>query len=150
MGNRLHQMRLSKSNASVDEKRVIGICRLFRDGDGCGVCKAVAVADDEVIEGELRIELNETRLLFARAVGVNLRFIQNDQLKLHVEQILERLLNIDRAARYDHVLAEGRRREEDKLLIGQLQHLGVVKPGRDDGWRELLLHVTENLRPDIR
>ena len=50
----------------------------------------------------------------------------------------------------DHVFAEGRRREEDELLIGQLQHPGVVKPGRDDGGRELLLHVTENLCPDIR
>ena len=150
VGNGIEQVRLADAGRAVDEKRVIGICRLFRDGDGCGVCKAVAVADDEVIEGELRIELNETRLLFARAVGVDLRFIQNDQLKLHVEQILERFLNIDRAARDDHVLAEGRRREEDELLIGQLQHLGVVKPGRDDGGRELLLHVTENLRPDIR
>ena len=80
VGNGIEQVRLADAGRTVEEKRVIGICRLFRDGDGSGVCKAVAVADDEVIERKLRVKFNEARLLFGRAIGFDFRIVEHDEL----------------------------------------------------------------------
>ena len=78
--NGIEKVRLPNAGRAVDEKRVIRIRGLLRNGDGGGVCKLVAVADDEVIERKLRVELNEARLLFGRAIGFNLRIVEHDEL----------------------------------------------------------------------
>ena len=78
--NGIEKMRLPNAGRAVDEKWVIRSRGLFRNGDGGGVCKLVAVADDEVIERKLRVELNEARLLFGRAIGFNLRIVEHDEL----------------------------------------------------------------------
>ena len=78
--NGIEKMRLPNAGRAVDEKWVIRIRGLFRNGDGGGVRKLVAVADDEVIERKLRVELNKARLLFGRAIGFNLRIVEHDEL----------------------------------------------------------------------
>ena len=50
-------MCFSKSDASVDKQRIVHFSRRFGHCQGCGVGKVVVVADDEGIEGILRIQV---------------------------------------------------------------------------------------------
>ena len=142
-------MRFADAGRAVNEKRIIGPGALFRHGERRRVREAVAGADDEVFKRELRIELHKARLFLAGTVGLNLRFVKDNQFQVHVEELFERVLNVDRAAGNDHVLAEGGRREENELLVRQLEHFRVVKPRGNDGGRELLFHMAKDLGPDI-
>lgn len=78
--NGIEKVRLPNAGRAVDEKWIIRIRGLFRNGDGGGVRKLVAVADDEVIERKLRVKFNEARLLFGRAIGFDFRIVEHDEL----------------------------------------------------------------------
>ena len=51
MGNGMHQMRLSKSYASVYKKRVVDISGRFRNCKGCSMCKVIIASDHKGVEG---------------------------------------------------------------------------------------------------
>ena len=52
---RAEQVGLSDSRRAADEQRVVGLCGHLRDGERRGVREAVAVADDELLEGQLGV-----------------------------------------------------------------------------------------------
>ena len=56
LADRLQQMGLSESHAAVDEIRVVGATRLFRNGGGGHQRQPVSRSDDEVIEHVVRTE----------------------------------------------------------------------------------------------
>ena len=58
----LHQMGLAKANAPVQKQGVVGPGGSFRHGQGGGVGKAIAVADDKSIEGILGVQGRGGRL----------------------------------------------------------------------------------------
>ena len=52
----VQQMRLAQSDAAIKKQRVVGFSRRLRDRQGCGVRKAVIVADDKRVEGVFGVE----------------------------------------------------------------------------------------------
>ena len=86
----LEQMRLAESNAAMDEERVVGLPRELRHREGGGVGEAVRVADDELAERELRVELRGGR---ERRVGRRCRCAPDADLDdLHAGTRAEDLL----------------------------------------------------------
>ena len=82
-GDRVHQMGLAEADAAIEEKRVERH-RLFRadagfgDPPGGGMGQFVGLADDEILEGEARVErrgqtdpfINSLRRDFGVALGI--------------------------------------------------------------------------------
>ena len=56
VADRVHQMRLAETHAAVDEQRVVGARRRFRDGAARRVRELIRRADDEGVEGVTRIQ----------------------------------------------------------------------------------------------
>ncbi len=56
MADRLHEMSLPQSRATVDEKRVVGAGGGLRHGKRGGMAEIIGGADHEIIKGEFRIE----------------------------------------------------------------------------------------------
>jgi hypothetical protein len=56
VANGVHEVRLAKADATIDEQRVIGAAGIFRDLDGGGAGELVALALDERVEGEFRVD----------------------------------------------------------------------------------------------
>ena len=56
MPDRVQQVGLAQAGVAVDEQRVVGLGRRLGDRDGGGVGEPVAGADDEGVEGVLRVE----------------------------------------------------------------------------------------------
>ena len=52
----VHDMRLAQPHAAVDEEGIIALARLFRDRLGGGIDELVALAHDEIVEGEAAFE----------------------------------------------------------------------------------------------
>ena len=72
--HRLHQVRLAETDAAVDEQRVVGAAGILRDLNRRGLGELVALAFDEAIESEIRVEPDADDDAFAalgprRAVG---------------------------------------------------------------------------------
>ena len=63
-------MRLAKPGVTVDEERVVGLGRHLRDGQRGGVCQPVAVADDELLERVLRVEVVARQASLADVLGL--------------------------------------------------------------------------------
>jgi hypothetical protein len=61
----LHQVRLAETDAAVDEQRVVGTAGIFRDLDRGGLGELVALALDETVEGEIRVQANPDDDAFA-------------------------------------------------------------------------------------
>jgi hypothetical protein len=53
----LHEVGLAHADAAIEEERVVGLGRAFRNGLASGVGKLVAAANDESVEGVTRVEL---------------------------------------------------------------------------------------------
>ena len=56
VADRVQEVRLADARRAVDEERVVGLAGQLGDRERGGVGEAVAVADDELVEGELRAE----------------------------------------------------------------------------------------------
>jgi hypothetical protein len=54
--DRMHQMRLAEPDAAVDEQRVVGLARISGDLDRRRLRELVALALDEAVEREIRID----------------------------------------------------------------------------------------------
>src|SRR5438552_2464742 len=54
LGDRLHQVCLAETGASVDEEGVVGLGGRFRHGERGGMCEAVRGTDHEQVERVLR------------------------------------------------------------------------------------------------
>ena len=52
----LHQMRLAEPDTAVDEQRVVGAARILGDLHGGGFRELVALAFDETVEREIRVQ----------------------------------------------------------------------------------------------
>jgi hypothetical protein len=52
----MQEVGLAEAGLTVDRQRVVRLSRVFGDGDGGGVGEAVRGADDEGLEGVLRIQ----------------------------------------------------------------------------------------------
>lgn len=52
----LEEVGFAEAGAAVEEERVVGGAGGVADGDATGVGETVAGADDEVVEGVLRVE----------------------------------------------------------------------------------------------
>ena len=52
----MHQVRLAETDAAVDEQRVVGLAGVAGHLDGGGLGELVALALDEAVEGEIRID----------------------------------------------------------------------------------------------
>lgn len=94
--------------------------------------EAVRGADDKVVEGELRVKLDELRLLRFAAIGLNFRIVEHDDVDVQLEDLLHSFLDVADAAAENDILAEGGGGVEHELFIRQLENLSVVKPGRHD------------------
>ena len=57
VGDRVQQVRLAEPGRAADEERVVGQAGHLGDGERGGVGEPVAVADDELVEGQARVEL---------------------------------------------------------------------------------------------
>ena len=55
VGDRAEQVRLANARGAADEQRVVGLRGHLGDGQRGGVGEAVAVADDELVEGQLGV-----------------------------------------------------------------------------------------------
>ena len=69
VAERVQQVGLAQPGVAVDGQRVVRLARVLRDGDGRGVGEAVRRADDEGLEGVLRVEPGADVLARAEAVG---------------------------------------------------------------------------------
>ena len=56
VADRVQQVGLADARRSVDEERVVGVAGELGHGQGGGVGEAVGVADDELLEGQLRVD----------------------------------------------------------------------------------------------
>ena len=56
VSDRVHQMGFAEADTAVDEERVIGSARIHADLIGCGAGQLVALALDEIREGEAAIQ----------------------------------------------------------------------------------------------
>ena len=70
MSDRVHQMRLAQPHATVNEERVVGTRRRFRDGAAGGMRELIRRSDDERVERVARAQASER----IRGVGVLFRF----------------------------------------------------------------------------
>ena len=52
----MQEVSLAQPGSAVDEERVVGLGGLLRDGDRCGMRESIGRADDESVEGVLRVE----------------------------------------------------------------------------------------------
>ena len=59
----VEEVGLAQTGLAVDEERVVGLGRGLGDGDGRGIGEAVARADDEGVEGVLRVQPGQLDLL---------------------------------------------------------------------------------------
>ena len=73
----VQEVRFAQARSAPDEQRVVGLGRVFGDGDCGAVGEAVGGADDEVFEGVLRVQarlaVRVVRGLFARDAAVHSR-----------------------------------------------------------------------------
>ena len=56
MADRMHEVRLAETDATVDEQRVVGLAGILPDLLRRGLRELVALADDEVLEGRLGVQ----------------------------------------------------------------------------------------------
>ena len=66
VADRVQQVGLADTGRAVEEERVVGDGRLLGHGQRRGVGEPVAVAEDELLEGELRVELVAYRAGWSR------------------------------------------------------------------------------------
>ena len=76
LADRVHQVRLAETDTAVDEQRVVGAAGILRDLNRGGLGELVALAFDEAVEGEVRIQPNAYDNTFAAlgscvAVGID-------------------------------------------------------------------------------
>ena len=116
-------MRLAEAGAAVDEERVVGLRRRFGDGERGRVGEAVRRADDERVEGVLRVE--------AAALGPVL-------LRLDPRDRRRRRRRARRRGRARGAPARRRRALGDAQLDGPLL-AGDVADGRADQAEEVPL-----------
>ena len=130
--DRLQEVGLAEPGAAVDEEGVVGLRRRLRHGERRGVREAVRRADDEEVEGVLRVqafaEAGRRRLL-----GL-LRLVELANGEPH------RALASDRLAdggldEIEEVILDPRAREvvgnrEHEALTAELDRLGVGEPRR--------------------
>jgi hypothetical protein len=128
VADRVQQVRLAEARRAVEEERVVRLAGQLGDGERRRVGKAVGVADDELVERELRVQL--LRLVLCRArLGRRARAF------------------VDRCVGRDDV--DGRLRSEDRGGAG-LQDAGVAigDPAADlVGRRDDELVADERPRP---
>ena len=148
-GDGVKQVRFAKAGRAVNKKGIIRFRRVIGDGNGGGVREAVRGADDKVVEGELRVKLDELRLLRFAAIGLDFRIVEHDDVDVQLEDLLHGFLDIADAAAENDILAEGGGGVEHELFIRQLENLSVVKPGRHDLRGQAGLHMPQNLGPDV-
>ena len=70
VADRVQEVGLAEAGRAVEEERVVGLAGQLGDRERGGVGEAVGVADDELVEGELRVELGRSSALAARRGGV--------------------------------------------------------------------------------
>ena len=97
----------------------------------------------------MRIVFDKLGLLVPVLIGVQLVLGEDLDLDVHLEQLLHGVLDVGHAAALDDVLTELGGGIENQLLIRQLHHLGVVKPGGNDRGGQPVFHMRQNLGPDI-
>ena len=148
-GDGVKQVRFAKAGRAVNKKGIIRFRRVIGDGNGGGVREAVRGADDKVVEGELRVKLDELRLLRFAAIGLDFRIVEHDDFDVQLEDLLHGFLDVADAAAENDILAEGGGGVEHELFIRQLENLSVVKPGRHDLRGQAGLHMPQNLGPDV-
>ena len=127
VADRVQEMCLAEAGLAVDEERVVGLGRSFRDRDGSGVREPVGPADDEIVETVFRVE---------PGVGAPAGFHRHGALVLLdvlLVLLLDRLVEV--------VLGDVRVHDDGE--IGD----GLVVAERDDGVEEreanaLLEHAT--------
>jgi hypothetical protein len=69
----VQEVRLAEPGPAVDEERVVGLAGQLRDGERGGVGETVAAADDELLEGVLRIQARIGQLFAAARRGGGVR-----------------------------------------------------------------------------
>ena len=67
--DRAEQVGLADAGRAADEQRVVGLGRHLGDGERGGVREAVAVADDELVEGELGVAERSARAALGPSAG---------------------------------------------------------------------------------
>ena len=110
----------------------------------------VGGAHHEVIEGELGIEVHGGGGSFS-LIEIVFPFLvsKNQQFGIGIKNFLQGILNIVGAAAADDLPAEVRRGIENQVVLVQLHHLRVIEPGRHGHGPQPLLHMAEDLCPDI-
>ena len=144
VGDGIEQVRLAEAGFAVDEKGIIGVRGVVRDGAGGGKRVLVRRTDDEFIERILRVELDEIAVFLVLGVLRQLGLVEDDDLDLRLELVAHGLADLIDISLDDHVLAERRRRVDDELAFRQLDDLGIVKIRGDRNGRGMLLQIGKN------
>ena len=148
VGDGVEQMGLAHAGRAVDEQRIVNLARGLGDRDGRGVGEAVTWPHHVVVEGKLGVKIHAGGFVLV-AEGVPLLIAENQQLGIGIEDLLQGILDVIGAAAADDVPAEIRGGVDDQVGVVQLHHLRVVQPGRHGDGPQLLLHIPQNLCPDI-
>jgi len=141
VGNGIQQVGLAHAGRAIKKQGVIHLPGGFGDGDGRAVGKAVGGADNEVVKGKLGIEVHGGDAFPLLLEGVQLLVAEDHQLRVGIEHFLQRVLNVIGAAAADDLPAEVRGGVQNQIVLVQLHHLGVVKPGRNGDSPQPLFHM---------
>ena len=150
VGNGVEQMGLAHTGGTVDKQRIVNLSRGLGYGNGRGMGKPVGGAHHEIIKGELGVEvhgggsgLSLIEIVFPLLVS------ENQQFGVGIENFLQGILNVVGAPAADDLPAEVGRGVQNQIVFVQLHHLRVIEPGRHGHSPQPLLHMAEDLCPDI-
>ena len=146
----VQQVGLAQPGVAVDEQRVVGLGRRLGDGDGGGVGEPVAGADDEGVEGVLRVQPGVVlahhdarrldRRLGVRRIGQVVGEVVGDlrcprMIDQHLDRdavaelIGQRLLDVWAQLRLEHVLGEVVAGHHHQRIVGERHRFGEIHPG---------------------
>ena len=134
-GDRLEEVGLPQPGAAVDEERVVGLRRRLRDRERGRVREAVRRADDERVEGVLRVEPLERASRASRRsmelVARGDRELPNDDAhrSLAAESVAHDRLEQAAEMALDPVAGEVVRDEEDEDPLVERARAGFGEPG---------------------
>ena len=149
VGDGVEQMGLAHAGGAVDEQGVIHLSGVFGHGDGGAVGEPVGGAHHKIIKGELGVKVHGGDGLSLVAEGVPFLVPKDQELGVGIKDFLQGILHEARTPAADNVPSEIGGGVENQVVFVQLHHLRIVEPGGNRDRSQTLLHVAEDLRPDI-
>ena len=145
-GDGIEQMGLAETAGAIEKQGIVALMQSVGHRHRGGVGEAVGGAYHKAVKGVFFIE--EEGVISAGKVGF---FLVAHHFHHHiaVEELLHGIHDIGGKAFCDHIPADVHRGKEDKLGIGDLKDLRIVKKGRYNGQGDVLFEVGKHASPDI-